>query len=227
MTFLTHAIIPARKGSKGFPNKNISLFNGKPLLAWSVQFAFSCSLIDNVYITTDSTEYESIAMELGASSLGLRSAESSTDCARDILFLSEHLRRLSSLGQNLPSTIVILRPTSPDRSIGDLFSALTYFRDNFHSIDSIRSVSIATETPYKMWKVNHDTKLMQPILGSLADDNFNSPRQELPAVYWQNGQFDVVKTSNIIQGSLLGDRVYPWITSLRGRDVDSPSDLVS
>ena len=30
------AIIPARGGSKGIPNKNIVDFLGKPLLAWSI-----------------------------------------------------------------------------------------------------------------------------------------------------------------------------------------------
>ena len=33
------AIIPARKGSKRIKNKNIKLFNGKPIIAWSIEEA--------------------------------------------------------------------------------------------------------------------------------------------------------------------------------------------
>ena len=227
MSFLTHAIVPARQGSKGFPHKNIASYRGKPLLVWSIELALACTNIDEVFISTDSTDYEELAIQHGASSIGLRPETASSDRARDILFLQHHLSRLSTLHLPIPSTLVILRPTSPDRSLTDLSSSISFLHDNFSDLDSIRSVSLATETPYKMWTVNPETKLMHPLLGSLSDDQFNSPRQDLPSVYWQNGQFDVIKSSNLHFNSVLGDRVYPWITSLRGRDIDLPSDIAS
>jgi hypothetical protein len=35
------AIIPARGGSKSIKNKNIKLFNGKPLIAWTIEQAIA------------------------------------------------------------------------------------------------------------------------------------------------------------------------------------------
>ena len=48
------AIIPARSGSKGIPNKNIRIICGHPLVYYSVKNALSSSLITDVIISTDS-----------------------------------------------------------------------------------------------------------------------------------------------------------------------------
>ena len=38
------AIIPARSGSKGLPDKNIKPLNGKPLLAYSIEAALASGI---------------------------------------------------------------------------------------------------------------------------------------------------------------------------------------
>ena len=48
------AIIPARAGSKGLKNKNIKIFNKKPLIYWTVKQALNSKYIDRVYVSTDS-----------------------------------------------------------------------------------------------------------------------------------------------------------------------------
>ena len=55
------ALIPARSGSKGLKDKNILPINGHPLLAYSIVAANQSKLIDEVYITTDSKKYSTIA----------------------------------------------------------------------------------------------------------------------------------------------------------------------
>ena len=39
-------LIPARGGSKGIPQKNIKLLNGKPLIEWSAEALLKSKLID-------------------------------------------------------------------------------------------------------------------------------------------------------------------------------------
>ncbi len=60
------AIIPARGGSKRIPRKNIKLFNGKPMLAWSIECALSSGLFDHVIVSTDDAEIAEIAKAYGA-----------------------------------------------------------------------------------------------------------------------------------------------------------------
>ena len=60
------AIIPARGGSKGLPGKNIRLLNGKPLIAYSIEVAKKCKLIDKIVVATDNKEIADVAKKYGA-----------------------------------------------------------------------------------------------------------------------------------------------------------------
>ena len=59
----TIAIIPARGGSKGIKNKNIRMFNGYPLIYWSIKQAQNSKCISDVYVTSDSTNILKVAKE--------------------------------------------------------------------------------------------------------------------------------------------------------------------
>ena len=62
------AVIPARAGSKGIPNKNIRLINNKPLIYYSIDNARNSKYITDVVVTTDSPEIEVIAKQMGVKS---------------------------------------------------------------------------------------------------------------------------------------------------------------
>lgn len=61
------AIIPARGGSVRVPNKNIRMFHGKPIIAYSIDAARDSGLFDAVIVTTDSYIIGDIAIACGAS----------------------------------------------------------------------------------------------------------------------------------------------------------------
>ena len=42
------AIIPARGGSKRIPRKNIKLFHGKPMIAYSIEAALKANCFDKI-----------------------------------------------------------------------------------------------------------------------------------------------------------------------------------
>ena len=60
------AIIPARGGSKRIPRKNIKMFHGKPLIAYSIEVALASQLFDKVVVTTDDEEIAMVAKAYGA-----------------------------------------------------------------------------------------------------------------------------------------------------------------
>jgi len=92
------AIIPARSGSKRLPGKNFRDFNGKPLYLWATEQAVASRYIDVVKTSFDSD----------------RPPELCTDDAS-----SEDVMRYH-LAQQPADWIVLLQPTSPLRTIGDI-----------------------------------------------------------------------------------------------------------
>ena len=59
------AVIPARAGSKGIPNKNIRIINGRPLVYYSIKTAIDSEYITDIVVTTDSSSIEIIARQMG------------------------------------------------------------------------------------------------------------------------------------------------------------------
>lgn len=60
------AIIPARGGSRRIPRKNIKLFHGKPIIAYSIETALNSDLFDRVVVSTDDTEIAEVSVQFGA-----------------------------------------------------------------------------------------------------------------------------------------------------------------
>lgn len=130
----TIAIIPARSGSKRLPGKNIRNFDGKPLLAWSVEAAVKSQLFDSVIIDSDDEEIIAIAESYGAKSLykrPLRLSMDATPTSSVVTYLLSHVPSAE--------TIMLLQPTSPLRTAQHLLACMEQF-DTF-SMTSIVSVS--------------------------------------------------------------------------------------
>ena len=74
------AIIPARGGSKRIPHKNIKEFNGKPIIAYSIECAKESGLFDKIIVSTDDIKVKDVAERYGAE-VWIRSKENSNDFA--------------------------------------------------------------------------------------------------------------------------------------------------
>lgn len=59
------AVIPARAGSKGIPNKNIRIIAGRPLIYYAINNAIQSKYITDIIVTTDSENVRIIAEQMG------------------------------------------------------------------------------------------------------------------------------------------------------------------
>lgn len=75
------AIIPARGGSKRIHKKNIKHFNGRPIIAYSIDVARNSGLFEEVMVSTDDEEIADISRSLGAKIPFLRSKPNADDYA--------------------------------------------------------------------------------------------------------------------------------------------------
>jgi CMP-N,N'-diacetyllegionaminic acid synthase len=220
-------IIPARSGSKGIENKNIMDFNGKPLLAWSIEQAQKCNYNMKIIVSTDSQEYADIAVSYGAEVPFLRPSEISDDLSTDFEFIN-HCVNWLKLNENYTCDIILqLRPTSPTRKIEDLNKALDLFIKNKDNFDSLRSVIPFEKSPFKMYSLN-DNKLT-PLFNEInkIQEPYNHPRQILPTCYLHNGYIDILKTSILNENTISGKNILPYIMEESNNlDIDNVSHLI-
>lgn len=107
---ITYAVVAARSGSKGLPDKNIRPLAGHPLIAYSISFAKALGC-DRVLCSTDSAHYAEVARHYGAEVPFLRSAEAASDTAMEQDILRDLAVKFPAHGVPVPDLIVWLRPT--------------------------------------------------------------------------------------------------------------------
>jgi CMP-N-acetylneuraminic acid synthetase len=218
------ALIPARGGSKSIPRKNIVLFSGKPLIAYSIAAACSAPSISRVIVSTDDEEIAAISREYGADTPFLRPAKYSQDDTPDLPVFQHALSWLAEQEDYHPEIVVQLRPTSPLRRVQHIEQAVARLLERPQA-DAVRTVCTPFQNPYKMWRVG-ENGFMRPLLDSQFHEPYNMPRQALPEVFWQTGYVDAAWSKTILEkDSMTGERILPLIISPEEWiDIDSPDD---
>ena len=215
-------IIPARSGSKSLPKKNILELKGKPLLCHSIDYSLKSKLVSTTIVSTDSQSIADIAKNYGASVPFIRPDEFAQDDTRDYPVIRHALDFFEAQGQ-IFDLYILLRPTSPMRRPGLIEKAIEIIMNNSMAT-SVRSMARIKEHPYRSWKQNSDGS----VSGFIDDpkEPFNIPRQDLPPLYFQTGDIEVIRRETLISGSVSGNYVYPLIIKHEEMiDIDNESDL--
>lgn len=216
------AIIPARSGSKSVKNKNIRLINGKPMIAYSIEHAKASEYINRIIVTTDSEEYAAIAREYGAETPFIRPSELAQDSSLDVDVFEHALNYLEKEENYVPDVIVHLRPTDPVRNPKDIDKMIEMMLED-DTVDAVRSVSPTDAVPHKMWYVGEED-MLEPIMKDIPEA-YNMARQDLPKVYLQNGNTDVLRPENVTKyHSMTGKKIKGFVME-ENFDVDTQQDF--
>lgn len=219
------AIIPARGGSKSIPRKNIRSLAGKPLIAHSIERARESTMITRVIVSTDDQEIADIARQCGAEVPFLRPSELAQDDTPDWPVFFHALEWLSGREGYRPTLVVHLRPTTPARRVEVMDMAIRRFQER-SDVESLRSVSPACYSPYKMWVINAEGWLEPVVLPPGQREPGNMPRQALPPAYQGNGYIDITQPHVILtMKSMTGKRILPFIIQEPCVDIDEERDL--
>ena len=215
------AIIPARSGSKGIKNKNIIKIKKKPLLSYSIIYAKKCKFVDEIIVSTESTKYAKIAKKFGAKVPFLRTKKLAGDKIQDYPVILECLIKSEKFFETKFNYIILLRPTSPFRESRLIERGLKKLHNSKIS-SSVRSVINTRIHPYRHWKINKYGK-MESIIKNKKEP-YNIPRQQLPKLFFQSGDIEVIKRETIFKGSVSGNYVLPLIVKSYV-DIDTMQDL--
>ena len=215
------AVITARGGSKGVPQKNIRPLLGKPLIAYTIQAALQSKTLNRTIVSTDDETIAHVSKQYGAEVPFLRPQHLATDAATSLSVLQHAVRYLADKEDYLADIIVCLQPTSPLRSAEDIDQAVTLCLRT--GSDSVVSLCQAEHHPYWMEKVVAGR--IYPLME--ADDEKYQRRQDLPPVYQLNGAIRVIKRNILLEEErMAGDNALAYIMPQeRSIDIDTPIDF--
>ena len=217
------AVIPARSGSKGVPDKNIKLLGGHPLIAYSIAAARLARSIDRIMVSTDSTVYANIARNYGAEVPFLRPGEFASDTSTDYDFIKHVLDWMEENEGYQAEYLVHLRPTTPLREPRYIDAAIELMKQD-DDATALRSVHEMSESTYKTFEIEEDY-LKCVCTGSWDIEQTGRPRQEYKKTYEGNGYVDVIKSSYVLENyKIHGDRVIAYVTP-RIFEADTPEDF--
>lgn len=214
------AIIPARGGSQGVPQKNIKILAGRPLIAYTINAALESRHHPRVVVSTDDESIAEIAREIGAEIPFIRPsylAQHNTP----MLPVLQHAIECLKKGGYIPDIIAVLQPTSPLRTSEHIDQAISILLDT--RADSVVSLCEAEHSPYWMKKVDESGRVV-PLLD--AEKEYHR-RQDLPKVYRLNGAIFITRPDIIMKRNrLLGDDTRAYIMKVEDSiDIDTELDF--
>ncbi|MAD48327.1 MAG: acylneuraminate cytidylyltransferase [Gammaproteobacteria bacterium] len=216
------AFIFARSGSKGLPNKNIKLFLGKPLIAWSIEQALKVKKINRVIVSTDSKKIKKISESFGAEVPFLRPQSLSKDSSSEWSAWQHAIKFIEKYDGKPLKCFISLPATSPLRKSCDIEKCLDEFE--LGRSDIVITASESARNPYfNMISINKNKRANLVITGK--DKVFN--RQEAPKTYdvstiayVANPRF-IQKNKNIFDGKVKAIIV----PKNRSTDIDDATDF--
>ena len=213
------AVIPARGGSRAVPGKNTRPLGGRPLVCWSIEAARGVRAIDRTIVSTDDHAIAEIAARHGAE-VYPRPPRLAADDSPVIETVRDLCRRLVDGGES-PDVMVLLEPTCPLRSTGDVEDCLERIRAG---CDSAATFSEAVLNPHRAWKIEGSEPSVF-ITGAVPW----LPRQRLPKAFQLNGAVYAFRpaglpaNSNALLFGRMGAVVMP---AERSVDIDTEMDFL-
>lgn len=211
------AIILARGGSEGIPQKNIIDFCGKPLIVWTIEQLQQAKVVSSIWVSSDSEKILSISRDYGVDTIQRPPEISSDDATSE----SGWLHALEIIENKTGPVDIVIAPqvTSPLREPEDFKQGLHDFQKQKR--DSMFSCSVAEDLFF--WE-------------QLPDGNFNSVsydyknrkrRQNISKKYIENGSFYLFKPEVLRKyGNRLGGNIGIYIMDrYKMFQIDDPLDV--
>lgn len=177
---IVDVVIPARGGSKRVLDKNLRTFQAQTLLAWSIKFSNSSSIIRDCYVSSDSNKILDEAKLFGAIPLK-RPPALSHDTSSSLSALGYVVTKQI---KDTPDFIILLQPTSPLREFGLIEQGVQCMLDdpNASTLCEVSSIKLFTGEV-------HDQAL-------IFDYDEDMRSQDLPMKFIPTGRIFIYRTSH-------------------------------
>jgi CMP-N,N'-diacetyllegionaminic acid synthase len=220
------AVITARGGSKGIPDKNKRVFAGKPLLLYTIEAAKAAKRLTRIVLSSDDDGMLEMAKKAGIEVLK-RPAELSTDGATSLAVLEHAVTHYEQVLHFKADLIVTLQPVSPMRTAADIDESVDLLLRT--KADSVVTVCESEPHPRWLFTIKDDAGAGGPTLVPFLEGDYykTTRRQDFEKVYKLNGAVVYVTTYDLLmrQHKILGGKLVPRIMeSWLSFDLDHPAD---
>jgi len=212
------AIIPARGGSKRIPRKNIKLFHGKPMIAYSIEAAKNSGCFDKIIVSTDDQEIAEIAKQYGAEVPFIRPNDIADDYATTMDVMQHAITWCEQQQWNV-THVCCIYATAP-------FILASDISKGFEKVSkaNVEYAFSATTFPFPIQRaitVNEDGAVSM-----LEPQYANTRSQDLIEAYHDAGQFYWGKASAFLTGKAIFSTHSQAVILPRKRvqDIDTPED---
>ena len=212
------AIIPARGGSKRIPRKNIRLFSGKPIIAYSIEAALASGCFDEVMVSTDDAEIAEVAKQYGAQTPFFRSEKNADDMAMLADVVKEVLLDYEKSGQRFEIFCCIL-PTAP-------FVTSARLKQGYQLLSSSSNADAVVPVVRFGYPIQRALKISQNELSMFWPENYSARSQDLEPAYHDSGQFYWMRSDRFMaQGRLFAKHTLPLeLPESEVQDIDTEED---
>ena len=210
------AVIPARGGSKGIKNKNLSVINGKTLVDISIIEALKSKMITQIILTSDSKKILNIGKKYKQVILHQRPKNLSNDKSKIVDVLLNLIQK-----KDLADIIVLLQPTSPFRNYKDIDQCLKkMIKNDYKTAVSVRKLNF---NPKWLFKINSNEKI-KPIYKRFPK---STNRQDSEEFYEFSGDIYASKITWLKKKkTFVSNKTLSYLMKdKKNIDIDEPFDL--
>ena len=219
------AVIPARGGSRGLPNKNIAILAGLPLIAHSIRLSKLCTEITSCIVSTDSNEIAAVARDYGAEVPFLRPAVLAQDDTPMWPVIRHALVEMEKRERLQYGSVLLLAPTSPGRLPEDVSRAIHLLEEDTSAVGVVAASRPSFNPRWVCIDLAADGYMRQ----SFPDGNDYVRRQDVPTVYRINGALYLWRRDHVAASETPCYFTAPHrmleIPESRAVDIDSQQDL--
>jgi len=210
----TIAFVPVRGGSKSIHQKNIKLFNGKPLVYWILFAASNSHYIHEIVVSTESDEIKAVVESFNLKKVLV--VDRNPILAEDSS--STESVMLDYANNNEFENIILLQATSPLTNLKHINEAFnTYLESQSDSLISL------VNTHRFLWKL--ESNYVIPLNYNFAK---RPRRQDWNGQLVENGAIYITKRKSLIESrSRISGTIIPYLMpEYTYYEIDEPADWI-
>lgn len=201
-------VIPARKGSKRLPGKNYKQLNGKPLIAYSIEYALENVSVEDILVSTDDPEIVKVANKYQVMVLDRPARLSQDDTST-----AEVLQHVAHTVQKSYRYLALLQPTNPMRP-------KHLFEQCYNKLKNAKgdsSLCVSTNKR-KLGEIKHT--VFNP-----STYHFGQRSQDLSPLFYENGLLYISTFELIKKGQILSEKPIAVVVDHPFATIDIDSEL--